>query len=1036
MLPTRFLPALCVLLLLAAPLSAVGQASPTWQQHVAYEMDITLLADRHQLVGFQRLTYTNHSPDVLDQVFYHLYFNAFQPNSMMAEQNRHLPDPDARVVPRIWELGPDEIGYHDVLSLTQDGRPVTFEITDTVMRVDLARPIGPGESSVFEMRFRSQVPLQTRRSGRDSRGGGIDYSMAQWYPKMAAYDSRGWHADPYIGREFYAPFGRFDVRLTLPADYVVAATGVLQNPEEIGHGYVDDPAPRPAGQDSLTWHFVAENVHDFAWGADPEYLHDRFDVDGTSIHLFYKPDVADHWRLLRQAMPPLLRYMNARFGPYPWPQFSVVQGGDGGMEYPMMTFVSGYTAGFTRPRTAGSVLGTTIHELAHMWYYGVLGNNEADYSWLDEGFVTYAAEEASAFLYQRRPNHLGSTLSVLALQERGLFERLNTPADWFLTNTGFSTASYSAGGMLVHMLGYVMGEETRDRFLRDYYERFAFRHPNPYDVEKVAEDVSGLRLDWYFEQFTNTTRTLDYAVEDVTSEQRGAVWHTTIDLARRDEVVMPVDLRLTLADGSEQWVTIPLGIMQGHKPVPEDWIVARPWLWTYRTYRLSLDLPERVVEVEIDPLGYTPDRNRLNNTARRPVEARFLRAPRPNWFTYEVGYRPLVQYAHDFGVGVGLQARGTYLFGRHQLTATLKLWPQVLATGGEQPELLPFETDVSFFDGIDYTLRYTNPLRALGPLTMLTLSAEKHLGFMENSVRLSRPLGRWAALNRGATRTVEVALLHQLNPTDRVFKAPDPEITLNPFLREHMAAANVTLAVADGDDRLALTVELGSSLERARTASRLILSAARSARLGPLRGLAQFKVGLGSAQLALHKQYRLGAATYEERWRNAAFRTVAAAFDNPLTQAHFVMPQGPGPVAYLLAESDECGCLVGDARIIGTPTGRHVLAGSLSLSTGPLVRHPWLRPLRIQAFSGIGTTWTRPFLDAPPPADFLADAGLGVSYHAGEAAPLRRWAPQSDVLRQLHLVARFPLWVSDPDLLRPDEDALGFRWLLGIGTDL
>ena len=382
--------ALLLPLLFALP--ATAQRAALWQQAVAYEMDIHLQADRHQYTGTQRLVYTNNSPDTLRQVYYHLYFNAFQPTSMMAERNRHLPDPDRRVVPRIFELGPSEVGWHRVGSLTQDGEAATYRVEDTVLEVDLAEPILPGASTVFEMAWTAQVPLQTRRSGRDSREG-IDFSMSQWYPKVAAYDALGWHADPYIGREFYAPFGSFDVRLTLPADYVVGATGVLQNPDTIGHGYdqppglgpmTPGPAPGSGGSapDSLTWHFRAEQVHDFAWGADPDYVHEHLlaeDVPGrdepVAVHLLYQPDVAASWERLGERTAEMVRYLSARLGPYAWPQFTVIQGGDGGMEYPMLTLITGR-------RSPGSALGVTAHELGHMWFYGMVATNEADFAWM------------------------------------------------------------------------------------------------------------------------------------------------------------------------------------------------------------------------------------------------------------------------------------------------------------------------------------------------------------------------------------------------------------------------------------------------------------------------------------------------------------------------------------------------------------------------------------------------------------------------------------------------------------------------------
>ena len=1034
---------------------ALGQGSASWQQRVAYEMDVTLHADRHQMAGTQRLVYENHSPDTLRQVFYHLYFNAFQPHSMMAERNRVLPDPDGRIVPRIFNLGPDEVGYHEIEELTQNGRPVEFTINDTVMRVDLAEPIAPGDSAVFEMAFESQVPLQTRRSGRDSREG-IDYSMSQWYPKVAAYDERGWHADPYVGREFYAPFGTFDVRITLPADYVVGATGVLQNPGEVEHGYeaAADGSPSSDGvelyarRDSLTWHFVAENVHDFAWAADPDYVHDTMtDERGITYHFLYQPDVAEGWAIMPRLVPTLIQFYSERYGPYPYPQFTVAQAGDGGMEYPMINFITG-------GRTPNSLIGVTAHEAAHEWFYGVLGSNESDYSWMDEGFTSYATTEAQAFLSGLPgASHLGAMLSVLALQEQGLFERINTPADWFETNGAFGVASYSGGEMVVDLLGYVISDSLLSAFFHEYYRRFQFRHPNPEDVEKVAEDVSGLRLDWFFEQFLNTTRALDYAITDVDSEPDGAAWQTSVTLRREDEAVMPVDVRLVLANGLTQWVNVPLGIMEGHKPVPEGWIVAEPWDWTSSTYTFQAQTSARVIRAEIDPRGQMPDRNRLNNRVPFPFQSSFLQPPGLNLFAYSVGWRPLAQYAYDFGVGAGVQARGEYLFDRHRIQATLKLWPQVLLSGGEGPDVfyVPERGNVSFFDGIDYEARYTRKLRRVGPFATLALSAEKHLGLLENRVGFETPIGLNPILAR-TDRRLRADLIHQLNPTDRVFGAgaffstnelgePGEVLRVNPFDREHMLSVLLRYRQTRGADHLEVGLEVGSSIrgeeddpffrpsERG-SANRFYVDAVKTFPAGPLRGRAQFRYGWGAGHLAAHKLFRLGAASFEDRWRDDAFRAVAAPFRNPIHEAHLAAFDGPGPVAYLLAGTD----LRDGFRHGLAPSGNHLIAGSLALSTGPLSGNPWLRPLRLEAFSGIGDAW---FGDESVFArladiDLRADVGLGLRYNVGELAPLARWTEQSDVLSGLHLVAKVPFWVSDPESIEFDADALAFRWLIGV----
>ncbi|MEM9664668.1 MAG: M1 family metallopeptidase [Bacteroidota bacterium] len=1000
---------------------AWSQGSPTWEQHVAYEMDITLLADVHELRGTQRLTYTNNSPDTLRQVFYHLYFNAFEPTSMMAERNRALPDPDGRIVPRIFQLGPEEVGYHRVRSLTQDGTPVRYYLTDTVLRVELAQPIPPNTSTTFEMVFRSQVPLQTRRSGRDSRGGGVDFSMAQWYPKMAGYDERGWHPDPYVGREFYAPFGTFDVRIQAPSNYVLGASGVLQNPEEVGHGYDRTPTmpPPSAAADSLTWHFVAEQVHDFAWGADPDYLHEVIEmVGGPTLHILYKPDVAPSWRPLREYLPRMVRYFNDRFGNYVYPQFTVIQGADGGMEYPMLTLISGYGGpSYTTPRPFGSILGTTVHEFAHMWYYGFLASNEADYSWIDEGFVTYATTEAMAHLLGRPANHTGRYLSYLSLHDRGLAERLSTPADWFTTNSAFGATSYSAGAMVVDMLGAVIGDQTRDEFLLEFYERFLFRHPNPYDIEKVAEDVSGLQLDWYFEQFTNTTWTLDYGVGQVRSSRQGNEWTSSIQLHRHGEMVMPLDVRLTLDNGTQRRVLVPLGIMQGHKEVSPDVYVADPWLWTSETYTLRVPTPRRVTKVEIDPGLRMPDRNRLNNVNGVPIEAAFLEPPAPSWSSYSVGYRPLLGYGFDYGFGAGLQARGAYIFRDHQARAMFRLWPEVLASGGSDPNSFSrFRRDTgTFFDGIDYELAYSRRLRSLDQATTISVSAAKHLGFLEHRVAVARPLGRWVGLGR-TLGTVTVSLLHQYNPSRRVFQPYRPQVDVLPFGKENAASVQLHYALARGLNRVEATLETGSSLTTGGSTTRAWLRLTRGVIGRAGYAQAHLLAGAGPKNLIGYKRFVLGGATPEAAWQHDAYRSIAAGFEDPQQDARLVPLDAPGPRAYLLE---------------GGLVGRHVLAGTLDATLTPFTG-PNLQPFGLGLFSGAG--FVNQQRNPTPGLEenaLVADAGLTASFDFSRLPGLQRAYAQSDVLRQLQVVASFPFWVSHPELLN-ETDELAFRWSLGL----
>ena len=326
-----------------------------WQQKVNYEMKIDFDVNTHRFTGEQTITYQNNSPDVLTNVYYHLYFNAFQPNSMMDVRSRTIADPDRRVKDRISKLSLDEIGYHRIDELKQDGQALSYHIEGTILEVQLAKPLKPGDKTKLTMKFNSQVPLQIRRSGRDSAEG-IDYSMAQWYPKLCEYDYQGWHANPYVGREFHGVWGDFDVEIKIDDSYILGASGVLTNANKIGRGYSDKDVKIKGKK--TTWKFKAENVHDFVWAADPDYTVEMGYTDaGTKIYYIYQPGArtTENWQNLHRAMNVAEAYMNNRFGKYPYPVYSFIQGGDGGMEYPMATLITG-------ERSYNSLVGVAVHE--------------------------------------------------------------------------------------------------------------------------------------------------------------------------------------------------------------------------------------------------------------------------------------------------------------------------------------------------------------------------------------------------------------------------------------------------------------------------------------------------------------------------------------------------------------------------------------------------------------------------------------------------------------------------------------------------
>jgi hypothetical protein len=606
-------------LFIVTAIAAFGQPD-RWQQRISYDIDVKMNVATNRFTGTEKIVYSNNSPDTLTRVFFHTYWNAFQPNSSMdvrsrelgktvlrkTQDGREILDWDTRVRDRILNLKPDEVGYQKVSLVKLNGKAQTLKEHETILEVVLDRPILPKSKASFEVSFKAQVPLQVRRSGRDNAEG-VRYSMSQWYPKMVEYDYTGWNANPYIAREFYGVWGDYNVSINIDKTYMIAGSGTLQNSNHIGFGYSGATVPA-SKTGTLTWNFVANNVHDFVWGADPNYRMIKRQIpNGPLIYVVHKnyDSVKAGWEKVADtaalAYPLIAKY----FGAYPYKNYSFIQGGDGGMEYPMAALMK------------GPGIGTAIHEWLHSWYQGMLATNESLYSWMDEGFTTYAEERVMAELRGKKTfDQEDSYLSYYNLVRSGYAEPLTTHADHYSSNYGYSINSYSKGAVFLSQLGYITGDKVRDKILLEYYDQWKFKHPNANDFVRVAEKVSGMELDWYKEYWVNTVKTIDYAIDSLWDEGG----KTKIRIKRVGEMPMPIDVQLTFKDGSKELHYIPLNLMYGEKPIENAAIkrtVHEEWRWTHPSYvfetsRKLLDLSE----VEIDPSERLADVDQRNNLLR------------------------------------------------------------------------------------------------------------------------------------------------------------------------------------------------------------------------------------------------------------------------------------------------------------------------------------------------------------------------------------------------------------------------------------
>ena len=596
----------------------VANAQHYWQQHVDYTMDIYMDVDNHQYQGAMDLVYTNNSPDVLHKLYFHLYYNAFQPGTAMDERLKHIADPDGRMTnnlgtkenpvyeSRIAKLNADEIGFQKIKTLTQNGKVLSFKTMGTILEVHLAEKLQPNSSTVLHMDWQAQVPQIIRRGGRDNQEN-IDFSMTQWYPKMAQYDHEGWHLDEYIGREFFAPFGDFDVSITMPSNYIIGASGQVQQ-EDVMPGYSNKKFKKNT---TVKWNFKAENIHDFAWAADDNFKVEKQNVkNGPVVYYVYDKNLpqeyAENWSKVQPYVGEFFQYMNEHFGVYPWTTYSILQGGDGGMEYGTSTLITG-------KRNFNSLLGVIYHEAAHSWFQQLYAFDETRDEWMDEGFTSYAEAAAMQHILGENKDAINPFQSAYDgyyyLTATGKEEPLSILADYFDHNLAYGLGAYYKGQVYLAQLGYIIGEDALAETMLKFYDEWHLKHPKSGDLQKIAQEVSGINLKWYNNLFINTIRKVDYAIKSVEANQ--------IILENKSNFPMPLDVLVTFKDGTKKLYYIPINAMRGNKQKEDKFYkniemkTLDVWAWTFPEY--SFETEKEVEKVELDYTQRLADVDRYNN---------------------------------------------------------------------------------------------------------------------------------------------------------------------------------------------------------------------------------------------------------------------------------------------------------------------------------------------------------------------------------------------------------------------------------------
>jgi hypothetical protein len=576
-----------------------------WQQRVDYRITATLDPERHLVRGRETIHYTNNSPDPLPYLWMFVEQNICDPHGITEQ----LDQPPLVFLGSTFDFSCK--GFNGGLTLervTLEGRTLRPQVYGTTMRVDLPRPLLPGRGLNLAVSWHFTVP--DYGAGRMGRDGSL-YEIAQWYPRMAVYDDvRGWNHDPYIGAgEFYLEYGSFDVSLTVPVSYLVAATGTLRNPElvltepqrsrlaiarkstqpvaivtreEAGDG----DHTRPSSRGQLTWRFTADSVRDFAFAAAPDFRWDASGYNGILIQTFYRPQ-ANRWEESARMAREAIKYFSEQWYRYPYPQATTVEGPIEGMEYPMLTFVP-------NSPSREELQWVLSHEFGHEWFPMIVGSNERLYSWMDEGFNTFIDLGGAAHYFAGTP--YGDSIEVhplhlypdhaIAGREQPLISRPVESKDLFWTG-------YQKPALMLQTLRYeVLGKDRFDRAFREYIKTWAYKHPTPADFFRLMRDVSGVDLDWFWRDWIYTTARLDQAVDSIGTEK--------IFLANRGTMTLPLEMDLTYQDDSTERIRLPV----------EMWNQGPRFAYRVRGGKT-------VKRVVVDPRQALPDVDRSNNQRSR-----------------------------------------------------------------------------------------------------------------------------------------------------------------------------------------------------------------------------------------------------------------------------------------------------------------------------------------------------------------------------------------------------------------------------------
>ncbi len=705
-----------------------------WQQDVHYIIKAEINDSTDILSGNEELTYWNNSPYDLSFVFFNLYSNAQTKNSYLSDLYKNN---DYKF--KYGKYRNNDLGTA-VESISIDGKELKTEIDNTVMKVWLPRPVKSGESITFKINFKTYFDKEVIRNRMKmfNSFGSKHYDIVHWYPRISVFDRKfGWNTDQHMDHEFYGNFGSFNVELTFPNNYIVDGTGVMTNEKEMLpdtlrkkldiSNFLKKPFNSPPSTiikkdgSKKTWKFSAINVHDVAYTADPNYRIGESKINGIRcIALVQEPHAAG-WYNASDYLTKIIEVNSYNIGPYHYPKMISADAMDG-MEYPMITLNGGWDPGYR---------GLFIHELTHNWFFGMVGSNETYRAFLDEGFTqfytadTYQFIEGPFDIQQKKAKmnlmdkYVDAYSKPVKVVDADIYNpyyvtnvmrdeqvQLNTHSDDFNGGIrhggGYGQVYYKTATMLKN-LEYVLGRALFDKAMQFYFYQWKFCHPYPEDFRNSIIQFTGVDLNWFFDQWLETTKTIDYKIGKIKNKGKGIY---QISFKRKGSMQMPLDFAVIDANDSARHYYIPNTWFEkptGATTLPR-WIGWGPKIKT--SYTATLNIGSKIKNVIIDPSKRLADIDMTNNVKKGKVSVRFdskVYNP-PNWKQYDMRIRPSLWHNGYDGLKVGAALSGDYLNTKHIFDLTA--W---FSTGFLQ-SYINSSDNVNKFNPISFLFNYKTSL--------------------------------------------------------------------------------------------------------------------------------------------------------------------------------------------------------------------------------------------------------------------------------------------------------------------------------------